>query len=128
MTEWDFFPEEELKCKCGCGSAFMDANFMRKLITLREAASFAFPLTSAYRCPIHNHSVSVTGMDGPHTTGRAVDINVYGGQAYWLISNAGRFGMSGIGVKQTGDYARRIIHLDDLENERRQPRPWVWSY
>lgn len=125
---YDFFPEDELKCKCGCDSAYMDANFMRKLISLREAANFKFPLTSAYRCPIHNHSISSTGMDGPHTTGRAVDIQVYGAQAHWILAHAGMHGMTGIGIKQKGEYGTRFIHVDDLDNERRQPRPWVWTY
>lgn len=125
---WDYFPEEELMCKCGCNTAYMDANFMRKLTSLREAAHFKFPLTSAYRCPIHNHSISKTGMDGPHTTGRAVDIALYGAQAHWILSHAGMHGMTGIGISQKGDYSGRIIHLDDLENGRRQPRPWVWTY
>ena len=125
---YDYFPDNELMCKCGCGAAYMDSNFMRKLTSLREAANFAFTLTSAYRCPIHNHSISSTGMEGPHTTGRAVDIALYGGQAHWVLSHAGMHGMTGIGIKQKGDYSGRIIHLDDLENERRQPRPWVWTY
>jgi zinc D-Ala-D-Ala carboxypeptidase len=127
-VSYDFFSDDELMCKCGCGQALMDDAFMGKLVSLRELAGFAFHLTSAYRCPIHNHSVSSTGMDGPHTTGRAVDIALFGPQAHWVITNAGMHGMTGIGINQKGDYTSRIVHLDDLPNGSGQPRPWVWTY
>ena len=125
---YDYFSDDELRCKCGCGKALMDEDFMRKLVSLRELAGFSFNLTSAYRCPMHNENVSHTGRDGPHTTGRAVDIALWGGQANWLIAHAGMHGMTGIGVKQKGHYSSRFIHVDDLPNEPNQPRPWVWSY
>lgn len=125
---YDYFSDDELRCKCGCGSAYMDDAFMRKLVSLREKMGFPFHLTSAYRCPMHNEAVSHTGREGPHTTGRAVDIALFGGQAQLVITNAGMHGMTGIGVKQKGDYNSRFIHLDDLPNDPHQPRPWVWSY
>ena len=48
----------------------------RVLDLLQTARENLGPLqiTSAYRCPSHNDSVSSTGMAGPHTTGLAVDI------------------------------------------------------
>ena len=125
---WDYFPEDELRCKCGCGKSLMDPLFMQKLVKLRMAAGFAFNLTSAYRCSAHNQAISVTGDNGPHTTGKAVDIALWGRQAHWLLAHAGQFGMTGIGIKQTGDYQSRFIHIDDLEDGSHQPRPWVWTY
>jgi uncharacterized protein YcbK (DUF882 family) len=103
----------------------MDPVFMDKLVTLRKACAFKFPVTSGYRCPEYNDRISSTGRDGPHTTGRAVDINISGTRAYQLISLAGSYGMKGLGVKQHGEHRRRFLHLDDLLEG---TRPWIWSY
>ena len=103
--------------------------FMYRLQLLRTAAQFGFIISSAYRTPAYNASISSTGHDGPHTTGRAVDIVCYGWQAYKLVSLAPEFEFTGIGVKQKGDINKRFIHLDDLEDhETKGPRPWIWSY
>jgi len=124
---YDFFPAHELACKCGCGrgEADMDAVFMDWLIALRRAYNQPMPLSSAFRCPAHNVRVSGTGPDGPHTTGRAVDVRVSGKRAYELLSLALVMGFRGIGLNQRGDHARRFIHLDDLDLFN---RPWVWTY
>ena len=49
---------------------------------IQEARNELGPLsiTSAYRCPSHNNSVSSTGEAGPHTTGKALDIAVKNSQ------------------------------------------------
>jgi uncharacterized protein YcbK (DUF882 family) len=125
---WEHFTHDELRCRCGCGRVEMKDSYMRKLIKLRKAAGFAFPVTSGYRCPLHNDIVSTTGRDGPHTTGRAVDIGCYGEQAFWIVQHAAQFGFTGIGVKQRGNYAGRFVHIDDLTNTHNRPRPRVWSY
>ena len=120
-----YFTRTELQCRCGCGLERMDRDFMRKLEAMREAASFPFIVTSAYRCPEHNARVSSTGRAGPHTTGRAIDIAAQGERALWLVANAPRFGFTGIGVRQKG--SGRFIHLDDLQAPD-FPRPNIWSY
>ena len=99
---------------------------MRKVEQLRSESPFPFPVTSAYRCPEYNEKVSSTGKDGPHTTGRAMDIGVSREQAYDLIKWATIFGFTGIGINQKG--SGRFVHLDDLPNKEGQPRPTVWSY
>ncbi len=101
---------------------------MEKLIALREHLDFPFIITSAYRCPEYNQKVSTTGPNGSHTTGRAIDIAVYGEQAYKLIRYAPQFKFNGIGVSQTGSHRSRFIHLDDLTRVDGYPRPWVWGY
>ena len=125
---WDYpnFTEDEFRCKCGCGQCLMAAGFMAELQRLRTRMGFPFPITSGYRCPDHNSTVSSTGRDGPHTTGCAVDIAVYGWKAHNLIARASRdFGFSGVGIKQHGPRPYRFIHLDTLAGAN---RPWVWSY
>jgi uncharacterized protein YcbK (DUF882 family) len=100
----------------------MNSEFMGMLERVRL---FTGPLavTSAYRCPEYNALVSHSGATGPHTTRRAVDIRIRGGDALALIQYALEEGMTGIGVKQHGD--SRFIHLDNLTTN---PRPWIWSY
>jgi len=106
----------------------MDTRFMDRIENLRINLGFPFYVTSAFRCPEYNQQVSSTGPDGPHTTGHAMDIGVSGNKAWKLLQLAGTHGMTGIGVRQHGDYGGRFIHLDDLGSVYRGPRPHVWSY
>jgi len=123
--EYEFFKETELRCKCECNRADMNADFMESLIDLRRALRIPFVLTSAFRCPEYNNKVSGTGTGGPHTLGRAVDIKVYGARAFYIVSLAHSYGFTGIGVSQKGNQDGRFIHLDNLDWS---IRPWVWSY
>jgi hypothetical protein len=71
--------------------------------------------------------VSTTGFDGPHTTGKAADILVYGEDALLLLKLALARGFTGIGISQKGDIHSRFIHLDILAQPD-YPRPFLWSY
>lgn len=122
-----YFTDPELACKC-CGEQKMQPDFMRKVEALREACGFPFAVSSAYRCPKHNAAVSSSGSNGAHTTGRAIDIQVYGPLAHMLLSEALTAGFTGIGVSQKGAHGSRFIHLDDLPEGGAHPRPGVWSY
>lgn len=124
VSGWRYFPRHELACKC-CGEMHMHPGFMRKLVELRDKAGFPFPVTSAYRCPNHNQRVSSTGINGPHVTGRAVDIAVSRERALWIVSYAVEYGFTGLGISQKG--TSRFIHLDDLQAPD-YPRPSIWSY
>jgi len=107
----------------------MNHSFLKKLDRTRTLLGFPLIVTSGYRCPDHNDSVSSTGRNGPHTTGRAVDLAVFGYQAYALLRHVGGtpdFG--GIGLKQHGAHDSRFIHLDDLEPSDGRFRPTVWTY
>ena len=120
------FTGDELSCRCGCGM-LPEHDFMEKVETLRELYGKPLIVTSAARCPQHNAKVSGTGLNGPHTTGRAIDFGVSGHDAHRLLSLALSMpGFTGIGVNQKG--TDRFIHLDDLPNKPGQPRPTVWSY
>jgi zinc D-Ala-D-Ala carboxypeptidase len=121
MSMWRFFKLEEFNCR-HCGDNKMQLDFVTKLDALRREVGFALPVTSGYRCPTHNQRVSTTGPDGPHTTGRAVDLAVRGAQAHEVLRVALQMGFTGIGVQGKG--ATRFIHLDDLMHG----RPAVWSY
>ena len=119
---WRYFKFREFECKCGCGSNDIDASFIDKLDQLRHDLGFPFIITSGYRCPHYNNHISSTGLTGPHTTGRAVDIRADGVHALEILAMGYRAGFKGFGVKQKG--SGRFIHLDDT------PRlfPTIWSY
>ena len=106
--------------------AIENARALSHANTLRFDRSLA--VSSGYRTPDYNAAVSSTGTDGPHTTGRAVDVRVRGADALELVQIANEFGFTGIGISQRGDQASRFVHLDDLENGESCPRPWIWSY
>lgn len=125
------FDPSEFACHCGeCESTGeeMNLHFVAKLEQLRERFQNPMIVTSGYRCPEHNNNVSSTGLDGPHTTGRAADILVSGEEAFHLMQQCSLGGwMSGIGINQRGPYEKRFIHLDDLKGPD-HPRPRVWTY
>jgi uncharacterized protein YcbK (DUF882 family) len=121
----EFFTEAEFACK-HCGEQKMDTAFLLDLAALRRECGFPFVVSSGYRCPVHNANVSTTGANGPHTTGRAVDIAVSGTRAMSLLRAAIGGGFTGIGVQQKG--AGRFIHLDNLPQAAGRVRPAIWSY
>lgn len=120
-SPWQYFTQEELACKC-CGQSLMHPEFMPKIVILRRELGFPFPVTSAYRCAVHNQEVSKTGLNGPHTTGRAIDLGVSYQQAIELLKAAIFSDMfTGIGINQKGSH--RFIHLDDIPGPDR-----LWTY
>jgi len=117
-----YFTDEELSCKC-CGEyKFKQATLLR-LNNLRDFCGFPFKINSGYRCESYNKK---KGYTQTHSTGQAVDIALTHKQAYIVISNAKKYGFTGIGVKQKGH--GRFIHLDDLKEAGNRPRPHIWSY
>ena len=73
-TEWKNFALDEFKCSC-CSKVKIDAAMIDLVQSARDELG-PLSITSAYRCPSHNASVSSTGENGPHTTGHALDIGV----------------------------------------------------
>lgn len=120
---WPHFSRGELACR-HCGAVAMDPTFMARLERIRMAFGRAMPISSGFRCPVHDAEV---GGKGPHTTGHAADVRISGAAVYELVGLALFEGMIGIGVHQRGDPEGRFLHLDDLAGTR-WPRPRVWSY
>lgn len=126
--DYQYFRSYELACKCSyedCPKHGMDEEFMHHIVAIREKLPFAFIVSSAYRCPMHNDDVSTTGEVGPHTTGQAIDIRINGTDARTLVNAAVKQGFEGIGIKQVGARGRRFIHLDMMKRPAGQV---IWSY
>lgn len=119
---WPHFSRAEMRCR-GNGECRMDPAFMDLLESIRADYGQPMPIASGYRSPGYNAAVSATGPEGPHTTGRAVDVAVRGKDAHRLLSVALVHGIKGVGVAQKG--AGRFLHLDMVATG---TRPWVWSY
>ena len=124
--EWKYFTDEELQCS-HCGENKMNDQYMQKISSLRTLLGFPFIVTSAYRCPEHP-SETRKEAPGGHSMGLAMDIHVYGEEAYRLLQEALKAGFTGIGVSQRVSVPRRFIHLDILTSAEGRPRPWLWGY
>lgn len=112
----------------GNGAIVVVPEFLDKFEKLRRMFGSPLIITSGYRDPAYNNSVAETGTGGPHTTGRAVDIRIYGAHALALVHLALEIGFTGIGLSQKGDQAKRFVHLDDLLAADGFPRPNLWTY
>lgn len=128
-SPWENFSVEELTCRCGCGQAKMNADFMDKAVKLRKFYGRPLVVTSGYRCPAHDEKVGTSGTPGagPHTEGRALDFAVDGNDARILLESAFKLGLfMGFGLNQKGE--GRFVHIDDLEDAPEHPRPFLWTY
>jgi len=121
-TDKNYFTDEELSCSC-CGENKFNASTLYRLNQLRAKLGFPLPVTSGYRCEAYNTS---KGYTLTHSSGQAVDISCTHKQAYAILKQAIQMGFTGIGIKQKK--SKRFIHLDDLEEAHKRPRPHVWSY
>ena len=70
--EWQNFSPDEVKCS-HCGELKIDEELMDLIQEARENLG-PLRITSGYRCSEHNNNISSTGPNGPHTTGKALDI------------------------------------------------------
>ena len=118
--KWKNFSLDEFKCSC-CGAVDISSDL---LDVLQEARDILGPLqiTSSYRCPSHNSSVSSTGEDGPHTTGKAADIHVSNSQHRKQLIDYFAPKVTGLGI------AKSFIHIDILTSDEVSHRPNCWLY
>ena len=124
------FSTDEMACSC-CGKSDMDEDFMKMLQALREEAGFAFRISSARRCEVHDANVSSykKSKAGIHTYGKAVDIlvgHVNTTKTLKLIKQAQDIGFTGLGLALRGARPKRFIHLDNRGVDFSLPA--VWTY
>mgnify|MGYP003140329232 FL=1 len=120
MEKWKNFKFDEFKCSC-CGRVDINSDLLDLLQTARDTLG-PLTITSAYRCPNHNDSVSSTGMSGPHTTGKAVDIHVSNSQHRKQLIDYFTNKVSGLGIAKT------FIHIDIISSDELAHRPNAWIY
>ena len=106
------FSVNKMACRCGCGTAEMDPEFMRMLQELRDQMQGPLRVSSGRRCEHHNDRVSTAKnkKNGVHTLGQASDILISGERAMLLFEKARQIGFSGIGLSQRGDHPKRFVY------------------
>ena len=120
-----YFSYDEMKCKCGCGEAPMDNDFMYLLDSIREGMGKPLYISSGYRCA--NHPIEKKKLrPGAHSTGKAADLLVDGEDAQRVLLAALLLEFNRIGIQQKG--SGRFIHLDTATEEDGFPAPALWSY
>lgn len=105
----------------GSGKEHMDRFFLKKLDELVERycalsgdtpAKGILRISSGYRSPEYNARVSKTGLTGPHTTGRAVDISCSGVKQRRVLKVALDMDIPGIGPDARSARGSRYVHID----------------
>ena len=119
--EWKNFNLYEFKCKCGCDNVSVYSDLLDLLQTARDIIG-PIQITSAFRCNEHNDSVSSTGLSGPHTTSKAVDIHVSNSQHRKQLIDYFSNKVTGLGIAKT------FIHIDILTSDEVPHRPNCWLY
>lgn len=120
---------QSLSCKAD-GSLNVDEALLDEVELLRTAAgNLPLVVSSCWRTPAYNATVSSTGLTGPHTTGKAMDILCYGARAFQLMKLASGMRFTGIGFNQKGPQEQRFLHLDLIQpGDLKNPRPNIWTY
>jgi uncharacterized protein YcbK (DUF882 family) len=121
MEKWKNFSLDEFKCQCGCGHVSVHSDLLDLLQKARDVLG-PITITSAFRCPDHNDKVSSTGLAGPHTTSKAVDIHVSNGQHRKQLIDYFSNKVTGLGIAKT------FIHIDIISKEELSHRPNAWIY
>lgn len=118
MKQPNFFTNEELRCKCGCGVNGVKPEALLLLNALRILVQRPLVLSSAYRCYNHPEELKKQARTGQHPQGHAFDIRHYGDQDFidQIKRHAENLGFNGIGI------SRSFIHIDLRPNRAR------WTY
>jgi uncharacterized protein YcbK (DUF882 family) len=106
------------------GSLVIDGDFMNWLYDVRIYFNKPMIVSSGYRTLEHQRTVS-DAKNSSHVDGQAVDILVFGTDAYDLVGIAMELGVLGLGINQKGEYNKRYIHLD---MSFRRNQPIIWTY
>ena len=118
--EWVNFNPDEFRCS-HCGLLDIHTDIVDLLQKARNTLG-PLQITSAYRCPEHNNKVSSTGLDGPHTTSKAVDIHVSNSAHRKELIDYFTNKVTGLGIAKT------FIHIDLITPKELSHRPNCWVY
>ena len=119
--DWCNFTPDEVKCQ-HCGELKIDEELMDLVQDARETLG-PLRITSGYRCSEHNNNISSTGPNGPHTTGKSLDIAVKSSQQRKELIDYFATKVSGLGI------AKSFIYIDLLtDDDGFDARPNCWIY
>jgi hypothetical protein len=115
------FRWSELECKCGCGTKNISENAIQSLQLLRDVLNRPLTITSAARCPTHNHieggATNSRHISTPTHSSDAFDILVHSlSEREEIIVQGRKLGFLGVGRGKT------FVHLDV------RPSPAEWTY
>lgn len=88
--------------------------FIQKIVIVRKESGFPFVITSGFRSPEKNQSVTGAVADSAHLKGLAVDRRVENShEVYLTVMAAKKAGISRIGIYVDHEWIPRHVHLDD---------------
>ena len=128
------FKLEEFACSSS-GLSLMNEQFLQALEEIRERLGEPMIITSGYRSD--QHPITQSKIDkgakhgGAHHLGLAADVGCAGPSAMKILALAiENPQITGVGVKQSGPWNSRFIHLDAVPNDNNfgLTRPALWSY
>lgn len=108
------FNSYEFRCglgrSCSCSTILIDDKLVEYLQKIRDHFGKAITITSAYRCPSYNKSIS-SGTGSYHVKGMAADIVVSGVTPREVAKYAESIGILGIGLYETSADGH-FVHID----------------
>lgn len=108
------FNSYEFRCglgsPCSCSTILIDDKLVECLQNIRDHFNKSITITSGYRCPSYNSSVSKS-TSSYHTKGMAADIVVSGVTPREVAKYAESIGMLGIGLYETSADGN-FVHID----------------
>jgi uncharacterized protein YcbK (DUF882 family) len=134
FTQLKHFKLEEFACSSS-GEARMDEQLLQALEEIRERLGEPMVITSGYRSdqhPITQAKIAKGAKHGgAHHLGYAADVGCAGPTAMKILALAiENPTITGVGVKQSGPWNSRFIHIDAVprDNNFGLTRPALWSY
>tara|TARA_R110000796_G_scaffold108611_1_gene219684 strand:- start:811 stop:1206 length:396 start_codon:yes stop_codon:yes gene_type:complete len=110
------FTWQELVCKCGCNSAYVQEDALTKLQQLRDLLGKPIVLNSACRCPVYNSKVGGAPLSQHRATennpSTAFDISLAGQDKEAIIYAAKAVGFKGLGINYNS-----FVHVDNRPKE-----------
>ncbi len=112
----EYFIDDELECKCGCGK-WPDFRFIERLYAMRLILGHPLVISSGARCVPHNRNEGGKSSSA-HLIGAADIISYSPEEEGQIIRVAMDVGMTGIGF-----HDNKLIHVDD-----KRLRLTFWGY
>lgn len=105
QDRWPNFTQQELSCRCGCGTFICEEDSLDRLQALRNALGKPVVVRSASRCEKHN-AAEGGARHSQHLLGKAFDIETEGHDPAVMFHEAERAGFHGFGL------GRDFLHVD----------------